>query len=114
MSADDFAVVHEARDSQKHITELKCAQRGPQFLRYHNQRSVGRSQTVSLGRGGQRAWGYNISVSRYAPGGDLLAAGSHDHRMYAYAVDGGGYALQNMITQHDAAILRVDFQHQRM
>ena len=29
--------------------------------------------------------------------------------MYVYAVDGGALRLQNMITQHDAAILRVDF-----
>jgi len=68
LSADDFAVLHEARDSQKHITEL-----------------------------------------RYAPRGDLLAAGSHDHRVYVYAFGDGSIRLQHMITQHSAAIRRVDF-----
>jgi hypothetical protein len=52
MSADDFAVVHEARDSQKHITELKCAQRGPQFLRYHNQRVCRSIRDCFSGTGG--------------------------------------------------------------
>ena len=57
MSADDFAVVHEARDSQKHITELKCAQRGPQFLRYHNQRVCRSIRDCFSGKGGVNALG---------------------------------------------------------
>ena len=51
MSADDLAVVHEARDSQKHITEPGARSVGPNFFATTTNGSVGRSETVSLGRG---------------------------------------------------------------
>ena len=67
MDVSDYQVSHEARDSNKWLTDAK-----------------------------------------YSPNGEIIAIGSFDNKIYVYSVN-SGYALNAVISQHQAFITSVDF-----
>lgn len=67
MDVSDFQVSHEARDSNKWLTDIK-----------------------------------------YSPNGEIIAMGSFDNKIYVYSVS-AGYALNAVISQHQAFITSIDF-----